>query len=452
MENTLPKNWVGTSPKDISQILRGVSYGKTDAFQEKFVNSCLILRGGNIQDGNIVDGKDDVFVDLKLIKDEQLVNEGDVIIVGSTGSKQLIGKAATVLQNSNEVSFGAFLMAIRADKNMNKWFFSYYFQTDYYREAIRNLAGGVNINNIRKEYIENLYFPLPPLAEQNRIVEKLDTLFAQLETIKTSMAKVPELLKNFRQQVLTQAVTGKLTEEWRKGKGLEEWKIKRIEEIADSLSGFAFKSTDFSDEGIQLIRMGNLYNNKLDLERNPVFLPFKYDKKVIEKYSLRKNDVLLSLTGTKYKRDYGFAIKIETDKKLLLNQRILALRPKINIDYFLYSLRDNIFRDKFFSFETGGVNQGNVGTKGVLSIMLSIPSVIEQEEIVRRVESLFAKADTIEKQYESLKAKIDSLPQAILHKAFKGELTQQLDSDGDARELLREVEELKKDNIKSKKK
>ena len=78
--------------------------------------------------------------------------------------------------------------------------------------------------------------------------------------------------------------------------------------------------------------------------------------------------------------------------------------------------------------------------------------VEEQQEIVSRVESLFAKADAIEKQYETLKVKIDSLPQAILHKAFKGELTEQLDTDGDARELLKQIQELKEINIKSKKK
>ena len=114
MEKELPKNWVKTSPKEIANIIRGVSYGKNDASQENFDGSCLILRGGNIQDGKIVEGKDNVFVDLKLIKKEQFIQKGDVVIVGSTGSKQLIGKAATVLESSSNISFGAFLMNIRA--------------------------------------------------------------------------------------------------------------------------------------------------------------------------------------------------------------------------------------------------------------------------------------------------------------------------------------------------
>ena len=93
------------------------------------------------------------------------------------------------------------------------------------------------------------------------------------------------------------------------------------------------------------------------------------------------------------------------------------------------------------SHSSSGVN--NINSQEIKDLKIYWTKPKEQQEIVSRVKSLFAKADAIEKQYESLKAKIESLPQAILHKAFKGELTQQLDSDGDARELLREIEGLK---------
>src|SRR5690606_29317672 len=109
------------------------------------------------------------------------------------------------------------------------------------------------------------------------------------------------------------------------------------------------------------------------------------------------------------------------------------------------------FRDQFFALETGGVNQGNVGVTNLAKIALEIPSVQEQQEIVHRVENLFAKADTIESRYQTLKAKIESLPQAILHKAFKGELVPQLPTDGDAKDLLSEIMALKEE-VKGKKK
>lgn len=79
----------------------------------------------------------------------------------------------------------------------------------------------------------------------------------------------------------------------------------------------------------------------------------------------------------------------------------------------------------------------------VMNTPINLPSDLEQEEIETRAESLFVKADAIEQQYKTLKAGIDTLPQALLHKAFKGELTDQLDSDGDAKELLEEIKALK---------
>ncbi|MBW8198900.1 restriction endonuclease subunit S [Flagellimonas abyssi] len=441
----LPDNWAITKLGVLSNLIRGVSYKKTDASQIKTaIFNIHILRGGNIQDGSIVAGKDEVYVNRELIKKTQFIKKSDVVIVGSTGSKKLIGKAGIALQDYNDTAFGAFLMLARANKKINSNYFAYFFLSKFYRDKIRELAGGVNINNIRKEYINDMRFPLPPRIEQDRIVFKVDTLMAQVQAMQKSLERIPQLLKDFRQQVLTQAVTGKLTEEWRVGKDLEDWRFSKIEDIADSLSGFAFKSKDFVDSGIQLIRMGNLYNNKLDLTRNPVFLPRELDIKLRNKYTLIKGDILLSLTGTKYKRDYGFAIKVDVEEELLLNQRILALRPRINVDYFLYILKDNIFRDQFFSFETGGVNQGNVGSKAVQSIKVKIPPAIEQNEIVSRVEGLFRTLRQIEEKYETLKLKINGLPQAILQKAFKGELVEQLPTEGDAKELLKEIEKLKK--------
>lgn len=493
MEKQLPKNWVETSPKEISKLLRGVSYGKTDAYQEEFENSCLILRGGNIQDGKIVEGNDNVYVDLSLIKEDQLLQEADVVIVGSTGSKQLIGKAATSLESFENVSFGAFLMAIRANENLNKWYFSYYFQTDFYRESIRNLAGGVNINNIRKEYIENLYFPLPPLAEQNRIVEKLDALFAQLETIKTSMAKVPLLLKDFRQQVLTQAVTGKLTEEWRKGEELEsseeliqsiiERRVKSFElkcklakekgerkptkilldklpeiepinielpsnwfqtnvhflSFVTKLAGFEYtEHFDLKEEGeIPVVRAQNVQMGRFD-DKNRLYMSKKTSDFLVRS-QLHGREILMVFIGA----GTGNVCMAPKNERWHLAPNVAKIDVDgINTEYLYLYLQSPLGVENVLS-RVKATAQPSLSMETIREIIALVPPLKEQQEIVSRVESLFAKAEAIEKQYESLKAKIESLPQAILHKAFKGELTEQLDSDGDARELLREIEGLK---------
>lgn len=342
---------------------------------------------------------------------------------------------------------------VRLDKKyFNTKLFAYYLNSPVINKKSLELASGSTRQRISRKNLDTIKIPLPPLAEQERIANKLNNLFKSIDLIKERMEKIPMLLKDFRQQLLTQAVTGKLTEEWRDGKGIGEWETKSFSEMGKLISGFAFKSTDFVNEGIQLVRMGNLYNNELNLKRSPVYLPFNYDNKIVERYSTKKGDVLLSLTGTKYKRDYGFAIEVNVEDRLLINQRILCIRPVISNKYLVYILRDELFRDQFFSFETGGVNQGNVGVKNLITIKIKVPKNEEQNEIVSRVESLFAKADAIENQYNKLKEKVDVLPQALLHKAFKGELVEQLPTDGDAADLLKEILALKKELVKKSKK
>ncbi|WCC45676.1 restriction endonuclease subunit S [Tenacibaculum finnmarkense] len=90
-----------------------------------------------------------------------------------------------------------------------------------------------------------------------------------------------------------------------------------------------------------------------------------------------------------------------------------------------------------------GGGQPNIKLPTIKNLELLIPPLKEQTEIVKRVENLFSKADAIEKQYKTLKEKIDRLPQAILAKAFKGELVAQLPTDGDAKDLLEEIKKLK---------
>ncbi|PRZ22822.1 restriction endonuclease subunit S [Flavobacterium granuli] len=453
MESKLPKNWVKTSPLEISKIIRGVSYGKTDAFQFEFDNSCLILRGGNIQDGEIVDGKDNVYVSIDLIKNEQFIQKYDVIIVGSTGSKNLIGKAATSLFESNKISFGAFLMNIRAFETIDKRYFSYYFQTNYYREAIRNLAGGVNINNIRKEYIENLYFPLPPLAEQNRIVVKLDRLFAQLETIKSSMSKIPELLKDFRQQVLKQAVTGKLTNKndiisvslsstITIGSLFEEaplnWKWVKLIDIAKLESGHTPRKSEeeyWINGNVPWISLQDIRAAHGKIINETKYMP--------NELGIKKSSARLLPKGTVcFCRDISVGYTTVMGKEMSTTQHFAnwICGNSLNNMFLLYVFMSA----KDFLIASGkGTTVGTIYMPALKELRILLPPLEEQLQIVRRVEKLFAKADAIEHQYKTLKAKIDTLPQAILHKAFKGELSEQLDTDGDARELLEEIKALK---------
>src|SRR5690606_25437306 len=367
------------------------------------------------------------------------------------------------------VSFGAFLMLLRT-KYINKKYHSYFFQTKYYRNSISELAGGVNINNIRKEYLENLVFPLPPLPEQERIVAKLDKLFAQHEKIKKALDRIPQLLKAFRQQVLTQAVTGRLTEQWREGKvlqidykSIDDYlkKFKRFRAIDQNAEANDIPTTwnnvklgnvsyisngstpsrrikEYWDGNIAWIGSGQIQNNKIRLAKE-----FITNKGLANSSTriLPKGTVLIAMIGEGKTRAQSSILEIQAT----INQNVASIEighNQIVPEYLQYFLIKNY---EFHRAIGNGTGPKALNCQKVKEFDFQLPPLQEQQEIVRRVESLFAKADAIDARYQTLKAKIDSLPQAILHKAFKGELVPQLPTDGDAKDLLAEIMALKEE-------
>lgn len=171
--------------------------------------------------------------------------------------------------------------------------------------------------------------------------------------------------------------------------------------------------------------MGNLYAGELDLSRNPVFYSESdLDDSIKKRALITKGDILITLTGTKYKRDYGYAVRIDNPNSLLVNQRILCLTPKseIKTNYILYYLHSNMFRNVFFSNETGGVNQGNVSSRFVESISFIVPTLPEQVEIVRILDIIIEKENKAKQAAEAVLGQIDLLKKSILARAFRGEL------------------------------
>ena len=425
----LPKGWKLVPLKEITSIIRGVSYPKEEAKLHPEENYVHILRGGNIQDGKIVFETDDnVYVNSSLVGEEQFVLKDDVVIVASTGSKKVIGKAATIEEDSRCISFGAFLLLLRTNV-IDKRFHSYFFQTQYYRNTISSLAGGININNIKKEHIENLQIPLPPLTEQKQIAEKLDKLFDQIETIKEASHKIPELLKNFRQQVLTYAVTGKLTERWRIENEIgnefvsietdnhrdynynipDTWKLLSFSNVV-SIESNLVNPNDYKD--YPLIAPDNIESMTGRILSKPTVAEIapKSSKHYFTKDSLVYSKIRPYLSKIAY-----------VDFDGLCSADMYPLKTKLNIFYLYYYMLSS----EFLSFATTAGERivlPKINQKSLNIIPVPVPSLKEQEEIVKRIQILFDILDDVERRYNTLCEKLDKLPQALLCKAFKGEL------------------------------
>ncbi len=450
MEKQLPKNWVETELGNYAMLKNGYAF-KSNDFQAE---GLPVVKISNIKDFKI-EIENSICVDESKLKTDFIIAKGDILIAMSgatTGKYGVFEQDVIALQNQRVGNLKPVVESFS-----NRRFLLYLLGS--LKEEIEEKAYGAAQPNISPKLIESINICLPPLTEQNRIVTKLDTLFNQLETIKASMAKIPVLLKEFRQQVLTQAVTGKLTEEWRKGKELENEFSNRIvnKEKRQSKIILPKEWLDLSFDAVVQIK-SNLVNPN-DYLDFPLITPDVIQSEtglllskplvsdimpISAKHYFSKGDIVYS----KIRPYLSKLILVDFDG--LCSADMYPISTDLNIKYLFYFMLSN----EFLVFATTAGERSvlpKINQKGLNIIPIPTPSLDEQQEIVSRVESLFAKADAIEQQYLSVKEKIDTLPQALLHKAFKGELTEQLESDGDARELLKEIQELKIEQSNKKK-
>lgn len=437
MEKQLPENWVECSLGDILSLKNGYAFKSND-----FIDDGIpVIRISNIQDGKIELDKT-VKVKKELIKQDFIVENGDILIAMSgatTGKYGIYNENIITLQNQRVGN-----LKPHSIEYLNKSYI-YYLLGSLKKEIEERAYGGAQ-PNISPKLIESIPIDLPPLPEQHRIVAKLDTLFAQLETIKTSMANIPLLLKDFRQQVLTQAVTGKLTEEWRKGKKLKIWENIELNKVIpkagifDGPFGSNLKTEDYTDRGVRVIRLENIEHLDFIAVKETYVSDEKHQKLI--RHTVSEGDIIFS---SFISEDIRACILPKLKTKAIAKADCFCIRPDetiIDKKFLLYILVSNITYTQLTS-HIHGATRPRINTTQLKTITIPLVPLKEQQEIVSRVESLFAKADAIEQQYKTLKASIDTLPQALLHKAFKGELSEQLDSDGNARELLNEIKALK---------
>lgn len=176
----IPDSWVWVRLGKLVYLISGTSYNKNDITDR----GIRILRGGNIQNNQLLLFDDDVFLPASYYDEEKNIKKYDIIIVASTGSKTVIGKPAFIEDDYNNTQIGAFLRIIRLYDIKISSYINTIFESNYYREHIRNKVTGTNINNIKSDYVENLLIPLPPIEEQKRIVDKINRVNEVINTIK----------------------------------------------------------------------------------------------------------------------------------------------------------------------------------------------------------------------------------------------------------------------------
>lgn len=197
-----------------------------------------------------------------------------------------------------------------------------------------------------------------------------------------------------------------------------DWELKNLSQVAMLEGGFAFSSKKFAANGeFQIIRMGNLYQGNLDLSRSSAFLSYLNPNE--EHFLLKENDILITLTGTVGKKDYGFTYRIKKEQKLLLNQRVARLVVKENINpiYIDCQFKTDKILNQFFELAKGGTgNQANVGVKDIESIKIPIPQPNEQTAIATALSDIDALIENLEKLIE----KKQNIKQGMMQELLTG--------------------------------
>ena len=198
----------------------------------------------------------------------------------------------------------------------------------------------------------------------------------------------------------------------------------KLGNICSITGGYAFDSRKMKSKGeYQIIKMGNLYNGVLDLTRNPSFID-NPTKKELE-YLIYKNDILITLTGTVNKKDYGYTVQLNNPNNLLLNQRCALIKPlNINEKYLFYLLNSNNFFKQFYASSTGGTgNQTNVSINDMLNFNMYIANEKNQIIISEFLNKIDQRIETQIKIISSIESQIKSINNHVAFDSATNELS-----------------------------
>ena len=420
----VPGNWRWVRVGAISSLHRGVSYKKSEEHKTCLPNDCLILRGGNVKEGYIEFGQDDIFVDRSLVSDEQIVRKNDVIIVASTGSAKVIGRTGISITNYTDVAFGAFLMLLRPCNQSDPRYLGYFFQSSEYRNRIKNLASGVNINNIRADYITDTPCPLPPLSEQNRIVVRIERLFAALDTAKEKAQSVLASCEARKAAILHKAFTGELTAEWRRtySVSLDSWQSLTLNDVAEYKKGpFGSSITKkmFVPKGVDTFKV---YEQGNAIRKTVHYGHYYIDKNKyleLKGFAVHQGDIIISCAGT-----IGEVYKLPNNcESGIINQALMRVRlyPNIIEQYFIYYFGE-IIKSNIIDQSNGTAIKNIPPFKVMKAMEIKLPSLSEQKIIIDLLDDILNKQTITIQNAKQVLSTIENIKHSILARAFRGEL------------------------------
>jgi type I restriction enzyme, S subunit len=398
----------------------------------------------------------------------------DVIIAKITPCMEN-GKAAIACGLLNGLGFGSteFHVLRPAGAVLPEYVYYLIRQQSFRREAENEMTGSVGQKRVPAAFLETTEIPLPPLAEQKRIVAKVEALLAGVNDARRRIAKVPAILKRLRRSVLVAACSGRLTADWREeqvdlepapilisrilqdrmrrydkspidlpasrrkssAKSLtlerqpvdtdlthdlpDSWEWVTWNDLADWITYGFTRPMPHVLEGIAIVTAKNVRDGHLELDDVERTTPQAFAE-LSEKDKPRRGEILITKDGA----IRGRAALVQTDEPFCISQAVAVVRFGGSTAYQPYLLQviQSRFTQRLIEEESAGTAIPHISITSFGRFPVPLPPMDEQHEIVRRVDALFRLADAIEKRVVAATARAEKLTQAILAKAFRGEL------------------------------
>ncbi len=278
---------------------------------------------------------------------------------------------------------------------------------------------GTTFMAISRSHISEIPVRLAPLSEQKRISSKVEKLLDRANKVKSRLDKFPSILKRFRQSIFSAAITGKLTEEWRKHESMSHWANTTVKNIASKIQYGYTASTNHKVKGPRFLRITDIQGGKVNWSTVP---SCEIEIEKIEKYKLEKGDIVFARTGA----TTGKSFLIYKCPLAVFASYLIRVKPdsqKVVPNYLYLFFHSDSYWEQIAGKLSGSV-QPNCNATKLSKLQLTLPPLDEQQEIVRYTKSLFALADKIEAHYKNAFEKVEKIIPSILAKAFRGELVQ----------------------------
>lgn len=390
--------------KYIKQI-RGISYKIDDIAEEEEEEEGykIVLRANSIQGYKLI-LKDLVYVKEGLVKPEQFIKKGDILIAASSGSKEVVGKSVQINEDT-DLTFGAFCKLIRCKHNIHPKYVGYFFRTQYYRTTISNVVCGANINNLKNEHIDDLLIPVPSICLQQKIANVLDQAQFLIDKRKAQIEALDELIKSRFIEMFGDPIKNPLG-----------WELKPFLESGSCKNGMNFGADETGIE-LQYLGVGD----------------FKDLSKIDDVSSLGKVS-LNQMPSKEYILQDGDIVFVRSNGNKALVGRCLAVYPKeilttysgfciryrktdekIEIPYLLQVLKTDSMRKNMAG---RGANIQNLNQQILGQLMIPIPPL----ELQKQFSDFVKQVDKMKLKMENSLKELEDNFNSLMQKAFKGEL------------------------------